>query len=530
MKKNKIHLGLKAKGLIPLIIGGIITLAAAILCLSYAIQKFGDNTMDYTMIQNLANLTDNQIRIDIISDENFEGVYKGFELHINETDYFDFSTWCGSEQVAKKEKGSLFFAAGYNYDKEQEAFILDPGFYDKENAIRVIDSSYKGGKSGDSVTHLLLTKGSARFNTKVNGKQYCWLTVAEPNTDTPRMILVGQVSSLDSDLSTYLLFIESIILLFISAIIILVVGRINTKTVRRIGLIDEYLKRVARSDYPEEKLVIDTSDELSETAKIINNMVIELMDKQRMQGELNSAANIQLGMLPKNFTSFSDNHMFELYATMQTAKEVGGDFYDFFMVDDTHLAIVMADVSGKGVPAALFMVMGKTVLRSLIRTDSPFSKCMEEINNILCANNENMLFITCWAGMIDFNTGTLVYTNAGHNPPLLMRGDNDYEYLTNLHGIVLGAMDGEEYTEDKIQLTVGDKLFLYTDGITEAQNNGGELFNEERLKACLDKCKSLSPNETLGAVKKCVAEFTDGADQFDDQTMMSIQYIRNSND
>ena len=246
----------------------------------------------------------------------------------------------------------------------------------------------------------------------------------------------------------------------------------------------------------------------------------------KTEAELNVASNIQRDMLPNIFPAFPERSEFDVYATMDPAKEVGGDFYDFFMIDQTHLAIVIADVSGKGVPAALFMVIAKTIIRNQAQSSLSPAEIFSRANEQLIENNGEGLFVTAYLGILDLRTGVLTYTNAGHNPPLLRQHDGAFEWLKLRPGFVLAGMEGMRYKEFQVTLAPGDMLFLYTDGVTEATNAAQELYGEKRLEEALNTAdaKNLDPNQLLPYIKAKVTDFVAGAPQADDITMLCLQF------
>jgi len=289
---------------------------------------------------------------------------------------------------------------------------------------------------------------------------------------------------------------------------------------------------------------IRTGDEVEQLAKSfrkmqedILNYIRDLMtmtaEKERISAELNVATQIQADMLPRIFPPFPERGEFDIYAIMNPAKEVGGDFYDFFLVDEDHLAIVIADVSGKGVPAALFMVIAKTLIKNHAQNKESPAGVFTNTNNQLCEGNDAGLFVTSWMAVLTISTGELSYVNAGHNPPLLKRKNGEYEYLRSRPGFVLAGMEGVRYREGSITLEDGDRLFLYTDGVTEATNADKELFGEERLKAALDSVGNAPIRDMLIFVKEQIDGFVGDAEQFDDITMLGIEYTptkgRNTN-
>lgn len=256
----------------------------------------------------------------------------------------------------------------------------------------------------------------------------------------------------------------------------------------------------------------------------IDNLYKITAEKERIGAELNVATQIQSSMLPSTFPAFPDIPQVDIYATMTPAKEVGGDFYDFFMVDDTHLAIVMADVSGKGVPAALFMVIGKTLIKDHTQPGKDLGEVFMEVNNLLCEANSEGLFITAFEGVIDLETGDFTYVNAGHEMPFIYKKDKDYEAHKVRAAFVLAGMEDMIYKSNHIQLEEGDKIFLYTDGIPEATDANNELYGMERLTQVLNANCDKTPAELLPLVKADVDKFVGDAPQFDDLTMLSYEF------
>lgn len=243
----------------------------------------------------------------------------------------------------------------------------------------------------------------------------------------------------------------------------------------------------------------------------------------RNAAELNIATNIQKSMLPCIFPAFPERSEFDIFATMDPAKEVGGDFYDFFMVDERHLAIVMADVSGKGVPAALFMVIGKTLIKDHTQPERDLGAVFSEVNNILCESNSEGLFITAFEGVLDLVTGEFNYVNAGHEMPFIYR-NGAFEAYKIKPGFVLAGMEQMRYRAGSMTLQEGDKIFQYTDGVTEATNAHNELYGMQRLEAVLNQNAENTPEEILSAVKQDIDRFVGSAPQFDDITMLCLKY------
>lgn len=254
---------------------------------------------------------------------------------------------------------------------------------------------------------------------------------------------------------------------------------------------------------------------IDETIKVINSQT-------RIEGELSLANEIQLNMLPKMLSPFPNIDSFDLYAKMKPAKEVGGDLYDFFLVDDQHVALVIADVSGKGVPAALFMAITKTLIKNQV-IDNHIDYACEKINNILCDGNSLGLFVTAWIGVLDLNTGKLDYCNCGHNPPILKKGGK-IDFLRDKSGIAFGYTDKRKYIAKTLTLEPGDKLFLYTDGVTENMSPNNSLYGENRLKDFLSQHKGTSSQSVVEDLFTELDKFAGGKEQFDDISMLCFSF------
>ena len=282
-------------------------------------------------------------------------------------------------------------------------------------------------------------------------------------------------------------------------------------------------------------LPIRTGDEVEHLNRVMAQMEKDLSvymedltrvtkKEERVRTELDMASKIQKGALPDIFPAFPDRQEFDLYASMEPAKEIGGDFYDFFLIDDDHLCLVIADVSGKGVPAALFMMASKIILAdNAIMGKSP-SEILYDANNAICKNNKLEMFVTVWVGILEVSTGKLSAANAGHEYPALKRGDGGFSVFKDRHGFVLGGMEGMKYKEYEIQLSPGDKLFVYTDGVSEANDPDGNMFEVERMIDALNEDPDASPAQILGAVRGEISIFVREAEQFDDLTMLCLEY------
>jgi sigma-B regulation protein RsbU (phosphoserine phosphatase) len=272
----------------------------------------------------------------------------------------------------------------------------------------------------------------------------------------------------------------------------------------------------------------DLSNDVTELAAEMDDYIgrIETItaEKERVSTELSMATRIQAAMLPHVFPPFPERPEFDIYASMDPAKAVGGDFYDFFLVDDDHLGIVMADVSGKGVPAALFMMASKIILQSCAMLGQSPAEILTKTNEAICSNNPESMFVTVWVGILELSTGRLTAANAGHEFPILKTPDGGFELYKDRHGLVVGGMARLKYREYELQLQPGSKLFLYTDGVPEATDAAQELFGLERTVAALNEAADESPEQILKTVRRSVDAFVKDAEQFDDLTMLCLEY------
>jgi phosphoserine phosphatase RsbU/P len=258
-------------------------------------------------------------------------------------------------------------------------------------------------------------------------------------------------------------------------------------------------------------------------------LIESYVEKQRMEETLKLAHEIQMSMLPKRFPPFPHRTEFDLYAVIEPAREVGGDFYDFLLLDEDHLGFAIGDVSGKGIPAALFMSVTKTLLRVTASKQSRPEAVLAELNNELCRDNDTSMFVTIFYGILHLRTGALEYSSGGHNPPYVLAHNGLVEPLVKTEGMALGVLRDTTYQAKTIQLRAGDGLFLYTDGVTEAMDKADNLFSDRRLHECLTRASGLSPVALIRSVLEEVKWFSSGADQSDDITALAIHYLGEAN-
>ena len=270
------------------------------------------------------------------------------------------------------------------------------------------------------------------------------------------------------------------------------------------------------------------SNDINATVDTLKRYIKEA--EERIDAELAFAKAIQHSALPSVFPPYPSRKEFEIYATMHTAKEVGGDFYDFYFIDDDNLAFLMADVSGKGIPAAMFMMTSKTIIKSCAESGMSVEEVFTVANEKLCEGNDAGMFVTAWMGILNTKTGKVLFANAGHNPPLVKHADGTYEYLKTRPSLFLASMEGIRYRKNELELAPGDAIYLYTDGVTEATDANDKLYGEERLHSILEKHKDAPMQVICDEVKRDVDAFVGEAPQFDDITMLALRYFGKENE
>ncbi|MBQ8092518.1 MAG: PP2C family protein-serine/threonine phosphatase [Clostridia bacterium] len=335
------------------------------------------------------------------------------------------------------------------------------------------------------------------------------------------------------------------IMLFFAAMLMIVAVLLSIRVMRRMATkpLSMLSKAVdgfadAKGGYTKEDIIslpIHSQDEIGDLYKEIRSMqgrMVEYLDnltlvtaeKERISTELNVATQIQAEMLPRVFPPFPDRHEFDIYASMDPAKEVGGDFYDFFLVDHDHLALVIADVSGKGVPAALVMVITKALIKNRLTMGDTPGEALQSVNEQMCEGNETGHFVTVWLALLDLRTGQGVAANAGHEHPVIRRKDGQYELVVYRHSPAIAVIEGIRFKEHTFEMQPGDTLFVYTDGVPEATNSQNVLFGTDRMVEVLNRNPDAGPEKQLGEMKTAIDEFVGEAPQFDDITMLCLKY------
>ena len=394
---------------------------------------------------------------------------------------------------------------------------------DASSAVYEVSAPIINGETG-----VMLTSG---------GVYYAFTPVSSANwkfcVHIPESLVLAPVKAMERKIIAAIFAFVAALALIIFCVV-LMVRRFCRQLTAPLTALGQDVQTISSGDL-DYRAEIRSNDEIGDLAVSFNNMAASLKqhienltavtaEKERIGAELDVATHIQKSMLPCIFPAFPERKEFDVYATMTPAKEVGGDFYDFFMVDNTHLAVVMADVSGKGVPAALFMVIGKTLIKDHTQPGKSLGEVFTDVNNMLCDSNSEGLFITAFEGVLDLVTGEFRYVNAGHEPPYLCKQGESFEAYKIKAGFVLAGMEDLRYREGSLQLMPGDRIFLYTDGVTEATDGANQLYGSERLHRVLNANLDAGPETLLPAVKADVDQFVGDAPQFDDITMLCLAY------
>ena len=507
-------------------------------------------------VVNSDGLITNSTEPDVINnyDMNSKAQSKEFVDTLKTQDFFvqqysprgkDESVW--RKYAAIKLKSGGFIQVGYDaeqFHKMLNEFVVDVtknrhvgtgGFVAvcDDKLSMVIDNDYAGlpistigikppnemkeGKTATALYYADIVDGKTTFSEKymyvfkfVEG--YC-IIAAMPEAEAMFM----------RDASLYTsIFMQVLIFAALFVFIYILIKRVIINNLKKIN---DTLGRITEGDL-NVTVNVRSNEEFSSLSDDINSTVSTLKRyiaeaAARIDKELEYAKQIQLSALP---TNFPENEEFGIYAEMIAAKEVGGDFYDFYKLNDTAVAFLAADVSGKGIPAAMFMMTAKTIIKDLAESGMAVGDIFTKANEKLCENNESGMFVTAWMGILDLTTGNVQFANAGHNPPLLKRADGSFEYLKTRAGFVLAGMEDVRYRANEITLNKGDRLFLYTDGVPEATNIDNKLYGEDRLLSFMNQNASMEATKLLPALKANIDEFVGEAPQFDDITMLMLDY------
>ena len=433
---------------------------------------------------------------------------------------------------------------------QAEAFPMDAGdrtidLRDSQNGFLagIVGEALRGGETGAQLGEL---PGGMYYLTATPIETTGWVLVSafdQALSSQPTALLVDSFSQIQNEAtatyrtqtahsrSTAIVLLLLVMALTLTGALVLggrIVKPLNTIT-RRISELSEGNLEFKMED------AYRTGDEVEELAQsfaAISHKTVVYMDrvvkvtaeKERIGTELSLATDIQAAMLPHIFPAFPERSEFDIFASMDPAKEVGGDFYDYFLIDDDHLCLVIADVSGKGVPAALFMMASKIILQSVAMLGASPAEILAKTNEAVCSNNEAQMFVTVWLGILELSTGRLTAANAGHEYPVLKQPNGAFALYKDRHGFVLGGMEGVRYREYEIRMEPGSKLFVYTDGVPEATDAEKELYGTDRMLEALNAAPDVAPQEALKNVRASVDSFVRDAEQFDDLTMLCLEY------
>lgn len=441
--------------------------------------------------------------------------------------------------AGKQLKSGGFVQVGYDAEAfqadlaESIAGITQNRHIGKNGCIIIVDKSLQivsdnNGYTGDIFDLTNIPKDideRQRFTMSVFGvSSYCMYEMNEGYYVLA--VLPVAEATFSRNISVYImLFMEVLVFVCLFILIYFLIKQLVVDNIRKVN---DSLSRITSGDL-NVKVDVRDNQEFASLSDDINSTVVTLKRyiaeaSARIEQELNFAKTIQHSALPSVFPPFPTRDDFDIFASMDAAKEVGGDFYDFYFTGPNTLFLVIADVSGKGIPAAMFMMQAKTLIKGYAESGLSADSVLTSANRKLCDGNDAEMFVTAWVGRMDLTTGILQFANAGHNPPLVRRGDGNYEYLPSRPGLVLAGMNDITYKSSTIQLQAGDSLFLYTDGVTEASNKDLQLFGEDRLQKVLNENLTVSATATCAAVKQSIGVFVGEAEQFDDITMLCFRY------
>ena len=406
----------------------------------------------------------------------------------------------------------------------------------EDDTLMILQQAVKNGKKENGT----LEGYSSEYGHMLNG----YRVIFDSRGEAVGLICVEiDINRINAGLRRYVYTVVSIAAAFTAVVVILYLFYTERYLIGPIERIakssDSFVEKMRSNSEPEElvfedpkvrsggelKLLSDNVKSLADgVSAYMTNLKAATAEKERIGTELALATKLQAAFLPNSFPAFPDRGEFDICASMDPAKEVGGDFYDFYLIDDDHLCLLIADVSGKGIPAALFMMVSKIILQSCAMLGQSAGEVLTKTNEAICSNNKESMFVTVWIGILEISTGRLTCANAGHEYPALSRKDGGFELVKDRHGLVIGGMDGVKYREYELTLSPGDKLFVYTDGVPETTDADNVMFGTERMLSALNAEPGASPERILKNVRAAVDGFVNGAEQFDDLTMLCFEY------
>ena len=542
-------LGSVLVGLVAFVVGlGLYTVS---LVDQYAVESFSLARSTAMVIDSVADvepLADSVMKIykELPETEHLKTGTYGYREHfsyLSRTEEYEYLRSVLAAFLESSDVSDLYIGM-YDADSEALIYFVDP---DTDPTTQRMTGDWDPIEKKELDTFLKWNGGGRLYDVS-NSRYYSWMCTAgyplrNADGETYAFILSDvTLSEVADGMKAFALrFILAIALVQI-VYAVLITLRMKKTVVKPINEIAEAAQAyvadkragVNRNDHFE-MLNIRTGDQIENLAFVMSEMehdMAEYVDdltsvtaeKARIGTELGMAAQIQAAMLPHIFPPYPEREEFDIFASMEPAKEVGGDFYDFFLVDDDHLALVMADVSGKGVPASLFMMASKCILQSCAMLNLTADDVLRKTNQALCSNNQMDMFVTCWLGMLEISTGKLAAVSAGHEYPAIKGPDGKFALFKDKHGFPLGGFDDEEYESYEIQLEPGSKLFVYTDGVPEAMDAERNQFGTGRMIDALNSDTEGTPEQLLSDVRSAVKDFVKDAEQFDDITMLCIEY------
>ncbi len=507
----------------------------------------GDVVLTHAVHSNLLDVSEIEFGVPVYVDDRLVAVVESsvrtetFQTFVSEVNYGE-----SSFSIVVSDDGTLVYSP-FDEGELKMDHMLSTQIYNQ------------GNEELDRIIEEALTGEVGFSDIKVDGKEYCVAYAPMITSNWTQMMFVdreelkrpteellvhldetthGTLEKYEKGFAQSALLITFVMMLLL-ANAILVALLFSGKLTSPINRMTEAVRQISGDNFnfemddiyrtgDEIELLAETFGELSERTKRYIREIMEITsEKERIGAELSIATKIQADMLPKDFPMFPERNEFEVFATMTPAKEVAGDFYDIFLIDEDHLCLVIADVSGKGIPAALFMMVAKNMLENRAMQGGTPAEIFADVNKRLGRRNEEGMFVTVWLAIVTLSTGQVIESNAGHENPVIRRHGGEYEYLQTPHGLVLGVMAKAKYKDYSYELAPGDSIFVYTDGIPEAVDAKGERYGTERLLEVLNHCIEDDPEELIGHIHSGVDDFAGEVEQFDDLTMLSFKYHGN---
>lgn len=553
-RKNRV-VSLRFKTVVTIIIAALVLSAIAV-TISYHVYSSTMDSHYKTLTSNLAKTTASQLNAEDVlryyeevkkvgeydedkyyNDEAYRTEYDEKVNALKDDRYYEML----DTMFDIKDSNDITYLYVQKLDGDQCTYIFDADLSDEQCQLGTTHNVSGPTKEAKNPEY-----GIPAF---ITNDTYGWLcTSMEPIWDDEGnpVALVGVDVSMDEIMNDRAHYLNSVISFMGGGVIVLIaiiLFGIAKVLIKPINMLSDAARSFVQDrssgqngDSAISRLNIRTGDEVETLCDSVKQMEHDInsyiahltavtAEKERIGAELNVATQIQADMLPRIFPAFPERSEFDIYASMHPAKEVGGDFYDFFLVDDDHLALVMADVSGKGVPAALFMVIAKTLIKNRAQLGESPAEILNNVNRQLCEGNEAELFVTVWLAVIELSTGRGLAANAGHEHPVIRRANGDFELIVYRHSPAVATMDGIRFREHPFELHPGDSLFVYTDGVPEATDADNKMFGTDRMLAALNREPDAGPDKLLFNVRDDINAFVGSAPQFDDITMLGLKYM-----